>query len=153
MVDLDSIPNKLNWQLIVIQVFGIFIYIGFHIMLTLYKFKHKKSVAPIKQTRHGQSQYNNLTIESREIADFASNLFGLLFLGSIPIYLSMVTKISLSKVSEYPNYYILHFSSLILPSLITGSICVVYYARNKQLRLSVIKELVNFLNRFNFLHS
>ena len=153
MVDLDSIPNKLNWQLIVIHVFGIFIYISFHIMLTLYKFKHKKSVAPIKQTRHGQSQYINLTIESREIADFASNLFGLLLLGSIPIYLSMVTKISLSKVSEYPNYYILHFSSLILPSLITGSICVVYYARNKQLRLSVIKELVNFLNRFNFLHS
>ena len=147
MVNLDLIPEKLNWQLLVIQIFSILIYIGFNTKKTLYKVKLNKSVATIQELKSGQPQCINLTLKNQEIADFASNFSSLLILGLIPIGLSMVSKISLSNVSEYPNYHILHLFNLIFPQLVNGSICTVYYSRNKPLRFAVTKELGNFLNR------
>ena len=140
MVDLDLIPEKLNWQLLAIQIISVFIYIGFNTMKTLYKVKLNKSVATIQEPRSGQPQCINLTLKNQEIADFASNFSSLLILGLIPICLSIVNKISLSNVSEYPNYHILHFFNLIFPQLVNGSICTVYYSRNKPLRSAVTKE-------------
>ena len=147
MVNLDLIPEKLNWQLLVIQIFSILIYIAFNTKKTLYKVKLNKSVATIQERKSGQPQCINLTLKNQEIADFASNFSSLLILGLIPIGLSMVSKISLSNVSEYPNYHILHLFNLIFPQLVNGSICTVYYSRNKPLRFAVTKELGNFLNR------
>ena len=152
MIDLDLIPLKQNWLLVAILAISIFIYIGFNIKVTLYKFKIKTSVATIQKPRSGLPQCIQLTINNQEIADFASNFVSLLVIGLIPIEHSMLNKISLSNISEYPNYHLVQLFNLVFPPLITGSICFVYYARNKPLRLATTKYLVNFLHRFNFFH-
>ena len=150
LIDLDSLPSKIYVPIFVTLTFSFFIYIGFKVMLTAYKIKAKNSVATIQKTRSGQSQCINLTLKTRQIADIASIFFGLLIFTFIIICFSLVNKISLSKVSEYPNYHIVHLANLICPTLGFGSICLLYYARNKPLRLAVTKELANFLNQFNF---
>ena len=150
LIDLDSIPPKFYWPFFGITTISVIIYIGFNIMITMYKIKVKKSVSTIQIKRSGQPQFINLIVEKRQIADIASNIFGLLVFTLMVIYFSMVNKISLSKVSEYPNYHIVHLTNLICPPVVTGSICVLYYARNKPLRSAVTKELANFLHRINF---
>ena len=149
LIDLDSIPPKFYWTFFVFLTFSGFIYIGFNIMITVYKIKAKNSVATIQNTRSGQPQCINLTLETRQIADIASIFFVLLVFTFMAICFSMVNEISLSNLSEYPNYHIVHLASLLLPTMIFGSICLLYYAKNQPLRFAVTKELANFLNRFN----
>ena len=150
LIDLDSIPPKFYWPFFGITAISVFIYIGFNIMITRYKIKVKNYVSTIQIKRSGQPQFINLTLETRQIADIVSNIFGLLVFTLLIIYFSKVNKISLSKISEYPNYHIVHLTNFICPPVVTGSICALHYARNKPLRLAVTKELANFLNRINF---
>ena len=150
LIDLDSLPPKLYGPIFVTLIFSFIIYIGFNVMLTVYKIKVQKSIAAIQKTRSGQPQCINLTLETRQISDIASIFFVLFLFTLIIIYFSMVNEISLSKVSEYPNYHIVHLTNLIFPTVGTGIICVLYYARNQPLRLAVTKELANFLNGYNF---
>jgi hypothetical protein len=150
LIDLDSMPYKLNWQLIAILPLSILIYICFNIKITLYKSQVGRSVAPIPKRRSGKPHFINSTIENQKIADFVSDFSGILVIGLIPIYSSMVNKISLSKLSEYPNYHVMHFFNLIFPPMVNGVICMICYGRNKPLRSAVTKELLNFLNRFHF---
>ena len=150
LIDLDSLPPKLYGPIFVTLTFSFLIYIGFNVMLTVYKIKVQKSIAAIQKTRSGQPQCINLTLETRQISDIASIFFGLLVFTFIIICFSLVNEIRLSKVSEYPNYHIVHIANLICPAVGFGNICLLYYARNKPLRLAVTKELANFLNRFKF---
>ena len=150
LIDLDSIPSKFYWPFFGFLTISVFIYIGFNIMIIVYKSNVKESVATVQNKRSGQPQCINSTVETHQIADIASNIFGLLIFTLLVIYFSMVNKISLSKVSEYPNYHIVHLTNLICPPVVTGSICVLYYARNKPPRSAVTKELANFLHRINF---
>ena len=65
LIDLDSLPPKFLWTIIVTVTFSLFIYIGFNVKITLYKMKVKKSIATIQNPRSGQPQCINLTPETR----------------------------------------------------------------------------------------
>ena len=114
MWDLDSEPPKLNWQILVIQTISIFIHIVFNARIKMYNLKLQKTV-PVMRNAERTKQFNLTLIESRVITDFATNLFCLLVIGSIATISSIVNNMSLTKVSDYPNYHIVYVFNLMFP--------------------------------------
>ena len=147
MWDLDSEPPKLNWQILVIQTISIFIHIVFNARIKMYNLKLQKTV-PVMHNTERAKQFNLTLIESRVITDFATNLFCLLVIGSIATISSIVNNMSLTKVSDYPNYHIVYVFNLMFPPLVTGTIYSVYYARHEPLRKAVRREILNKIRSF-----
>ena len=147
MWDLDSEPPKLNWQILVIQTISIFIHIVFNARIKMYNLKLQKTV-PVMRNAERTKQFNLTLIESRVITDFATNLFCLLVIGSIATISSIVNNMSLTKVSDYPNYHIVYVFNLMFPPLVTGTIYSGYYARHEPLRKAVTREILNKIRSF-----
>ena len=148
--DFETLPNKVNWQALVIQVLSIGIHTAIQVKIKLYKNKLKKEIQALPYHEHlKQDTLHNL--ETQMISNFATNTANALVLGSIVFVSGAVNRISPSQIVECPNYLLMYFYQLVFPFLFMGSITLIYYLRHTPMKKAIAREIkiIPILDQFH----
>ncbi len=128
-IDLNKLPFKLNWPLVLVQLFSVLLHLVISIKIYCYKKQLRKLVPVIQNTEHIK-QLSQSKIDSVVITDFATNIFCVLIIGTLVIISSYLNKMSLAKVSLYPYYFLVYAYKLLFPSILTVTVNLVSISTN-----------------------
>jgi hypothetical protein len=112
-----------------------------HVALKLRIWKHRKKTnqPPIGNLFHKEHELSFLEKES--IADFTSNLIGLLAITIFSLSSIKINSLTEHDINEYPNYLYLFFFQLICPCLLCLTVSSVNYLRHGPLRNTIWREV------------
>jgi len=85
-------------------------------------------------------------IEKQNIADFTSNLIGLLSLTSLALLIFKVNSMDTTEINKFPNFLLLYFFQMFCPQLICLTVFMMNYNRCKNMRDTLKRELKEWFN-------
>ena len=107
------------------------------------KDKDKKDKDKCKKDKDKNNDISS--IDNRAISDFVTNVLSIVATSSFGITTSLVNWTSPKMFNVYPHYLIVYFMHFVVPFLITGTICLLYYIRHPPLRKIIFREIkLNF---------
>jgi hypothetical protein len=80
-------------------------------------------------------------IERRTISDFGTNAANIIIFGGTGIVSTIAYNVNPVQFNDHPFYNFIYFYHLILPSLITGTIAILYYISHEPLRKTLWREM------------
>ncbi len=85
-------------------------------------------------------------IEKQNIADFTSNLLGLLSFTGFAFLTLKINLMTISEINQFPHFLFLYVFQMFCPVLICLTIFFVNYTRNNTMRETLQRELKNYLD-------
>ena len=142
--------SKVNWQLVAILSFSLVLHIAANMRIKLFKMKHSRQARQCQLstiTKYKASAVE--VIEQVVISDCIANvciLIAIVASGAFTIYVDVTDP----EKSE-ANIFLLYFYHFVAPFLFTGTISLLYYTRNRPLRIGIFREIENrFFSQNNF---
>jgi hypothetical protein len=134
---------KVNWQLVAILSSSLVLHIAANMRIKLFKMKHSRQTKQCQLSTITKYKQKSAVavIEQVVISDCIANvciLIALVSSGAFTIYVDVM-----SPENSEENIFLLYFYHFIAPFLFTGTIAVLYYTRNRPLRIAIFRELKN----------
>jgi hypothetical protein len=141
-IDPQSMLAQSSKPLAVHEILSVLMLIVIKIRISI----HKKNHQPTEPTNIFHKSYVLAMIEKQNIADFTSNLIGLLSLTSLALLIFKVNSMDTTEINKFPNFLLLYFFQMFCPQLICLTVFMMNYNRCKNMRDTLKRELNEWFN-------
>ena len=140
----ENLPAKKNHFLNVTLFLSILIQVAFAVRLVLFRIKSKPTGFPAATQQQQPAGTGN---ESQILSDVLTCVFFISSSGLLGYLTVTINNFEPAVVNVYPNYFFmygLHFGS---PFVASATFVFLFYARNKDLRSTLLSETKEWINR------
>jgi hypothetical protein len=82
-------------------------------------------------------------INRNSMSSFSTNFTGVLIMSTFVFFGLKLNRMNPTQLNEYPNYFYVYFSQLILPNLVGFIVIGIFYSKNTTMRATFFSELNN----------
>jgi hypothetical protein len=132
--------SKSNKPIAIEEILSVLLLIIIKVKISL----HRKKINKIDDQKNTfQKNYVLSMIEKQNIADFTSNLLGLVSFTCFAFLTLKINLMTISELNQFPHFLFLYAFQLVCPALIGFTIFFVNYMRNNTMRETLQRELKN----------
>ena len=140
-VDTYTPPSK-NMFSRIITNFTLLAYIIYCIIIYTYKLKHK--------VKNSNRSVLLISLEKDSLSDLSSNIGYFVLIASYAALVRTFNSFTIESVNEFPFYLLVYLIQLGMANLCVFIQCFSYYLRHQDLRVTVYREIKEYLNYYGF---
>jgi hypothetical protein len=134
--------DKSNKPPAIVEILSVLLLIVIKLRISI----HKRNHMPPEQQNVSHETNGLALIEKQNIADFTSNLMGLLSLTCFSLLSIKINAFTISDINQFPHFLFLYFFQMGCPVLVCLTVSLINYYRCKNLRETIKRELKEYLH-------
>jgi hypothetical protein len=124
-----------------VEILSVLLFIFIKLRISI----HKKNLQPPEINNVFDKSYVLTMIEKQNIADFTSNMVGLISLTCISLLNFKINSMTIIDANQFPNYLYIFFYQMVCPILVCLAVFIVNYYRCDDLRETLQRELKEYV--------